>query len=366
MKYSFRLVTPLTNKSTELTKLVGLKNSIFLAGPCPRTNFSDDWRFEAFEILNDLGFTGTVITPTNENYSRMTSEFGLSKMDALKAQTNWERIAMHLATAIVFWIPRSEKNPARTTNIELGEWYKKPGTWFGWPEGAIHNEYISLKLAEQSRVYFDDLRTLLNVVVDSIQRRTPVQWFTSDTHFSQQRTLELSRRPFVDVKEMDLTIISNWNKNVKPRDIVYHAGDFIDPDKISKLKSLLDNLNFGKLHWTLGNYDRKVVTEINNIVKNYDRPIFIYDINNLCRVATKNNKFVIVHEPTDNSYQIQPDEIVLFGHIHGRSFAKRNGFDLAADYHRYTPINEEQVDWFANAMKYWDENVFSDKVKIQS
>ena len=59
------------------------KNTIFLAGPCPRKDYSDDWRFEAFEILEKLGFEGNVITPTNKNYWKMEVELGLDKMDAL-------------------------------------------------------------------------------------------------------------------------------------------------------------------------------------------------------------------------------------------------------------------------------------------
>jgi len=47
----------------------------------------------------------------------------------------------------------------------------------------------------------------------------------------------------------------------------------------------------------------------------------------------------------------------------GRSFAKRNGFDLGTDYHHYTPISIDDVMWFVNAMQYWDENVYTDKVK---
>lgn len=36
---------------------------------------------------------------------------------------------MHAASVILFWIPRSDKNPARTTNVEFGEWYKKEGVY---------------------------------------------------------------------------------------------------------------------------------------------------------------------------------------------------------------------------------------------
>ena len=344
-----------------MTTLQDLHGSIFLAGPCPRVNFSDDWRNEAYQILDKLGFSGTVISPTNPNYKKLVG-------NAREAQTTWERNAMHAASAIVFWIPRSEKKPARTTNIEFGEWYKKSGVFVGWPDGAIHNEYLDCKLKEQNKQHFETLVSLLDYVVSVMKRKKPSSYFTSDTHFKQQRTLELSRRPFVNVAEMDLTMLSNWNKTVSDNDIVYHAGDFIDPAKITHLEALLNDLNFKQLHWTLGNYDRKIRSEIEAVIKKIRRPVFLYDVDAPCHCVLhsgdKEQKFVIAHEPVDFAVKADPDEIVLYGHIHGRAFAKRNGFDLATDYHRYTPISESDVMWFANAMNYWDQNVFTDQVKI--
>lgn len=43
---------------------------------------------------------------------------------------------------------------------------------------------------------------------------------------------------------------------------------------------------------------------------------------------------------------------------------ERLGFDLAADYHNFTPISMEQVEWFANAIQYWDHNVFCEKASV--
>ena len=75
--------------------------------------------------------------------------------------------------------------------------------------------------------------------------------------------------------------------------------------------------------------------------------------------VSNGDKYVVVHEPNDFAINASPDEIVLFGHIHGRSFAKRNGFDLGIDYHGYSPISLNDVSWYKNAMKHWDENVYS-------
>jgi len=365
--YKFNIIKPIANG--KYTRLSGLRNSIFLAGPCPRDDYSDDWRFEAFDILEDLGFTGNVITPTNPEYKTFETANNLTHEAMLMKQTSWERIAMHSASAIVFWIPRTENQPARTTNIEFGEWYKKDSIFIGWPDGALHNEYISLKMREQGKTRSSTLREVLKNAVDALSRQTTM-FFIADTHFKQQRTLELSRRPFRDVDEMDLTMISNWNKAVTMNDIVYHGGDFIDPEHITQLQSLLDSLNFKELHWTLGNYDRKILPEIQSAIDSYvkrsGRLVKLYESGKCDLIGPSGRRYVIVHEPVDFQYDIPNDVIVLFGHIHGRSFAKRNGFDLAADYHRYTPLSIEQVEWFANAMKYWDENVYADRVNVKA
>ena len=356
-----KIVEPFNPTTGKFNSLYGCKNAIFLAGPCPRSDFTDDWRIEAFSVLEQLGFDGIVITPTNPNFKRMTAEFGFTQDLAREKQVAWERAAMHVASAIVFWIPRDDAHPARTTNYEFGEWYKKPHVFVGWPDGAEHNEYMACKLKEQKKTYFRTLDGVLSTAVEAL-RENAGPWFTSDTHFSQQRTLELSRRPFVDTVEMDYEMISNWNKRITMHDEVVHAGDFIDPEKVDMLKAFLSFLNFKTLHWVLGNYDRKIKDQIEQIVADSGRDVRLYDHD--YRLSDGKNSYVVVHEPNDFEIAASPEDIILYGHIHGRAFAKRNGFDLGIDYHRYSPINIEQVKWFTNAMKYWDQNVYSDSCNV--
>ena len=73
-------------------------------------------------------------------------------------------------------------------------------------------------------------------------------YFIADTHFGQERTLLLSRRPFSSVKEMDLIMCMNWNMTVKPEDTVYVLGDF-------GIMDILPLLN-GKKILIKGNYER--------------------------------------------------------------------------------------------------------------
>lgn len=356
-----RTLEPFNPATGKFNSLYGCRNAIFLAGPCPRHDFSDDWRHEAFTALERLGFDGVVITPTNPSFKQMTGEFGFTQEQAREKQVAWERAAMHIASAIVFWVPRDEEHPARTTNYEFGEWYKKPHVFVGWPDGAEHNEYMACKLKEQGKHHYSTLDGVLRSAVTALGKSTG-PWFTSDTHFSQQRTLELSRRPFADVTTMDYEMISNWNKHITMHDDVVHAGDFIDPEKASMLKSFLSFLNFKTLHWVLGNYDRKIKGQIEQIAASSGRDIWLYEHD--YRLSDGENSYVVVHEPNDFEIKAAPEDIILYGHIHGRSFAKKNGFDLGIDYHQYSPISIEQVKWFTNAMKHWDQNVYSDSCNV--
>lgn len=334
-----------------------MNNSIFLAGPCPRKDYSNDWRNEAFRILEELGFDGNVITPTNDRFQELRDNYG---NDALVQQTRWEYEAMKKASAIVFWVDRHINRgfPAFTTNIEFGDWYDKPGTYFGFPDGADKNEYLKVRLDMVGKPYYTELKDVLKAAVDALNR--PGQrFFTSDTHFSQERTRELSRRPFPNLYEMDLEMISNWNKAVTMNDTVYHAGDF---GNIETMRDILSCLNYKTLVLVLGNYDRKIVSEIENELSMLGRDVVISSVESF---EEDGKTYYVVHEPDEGTYVPEyPDNIVLYGHIHGRAFAKRNGFDLATDYHRYTPISMEQVKWFANAIQYWDHNVFCDKASV--
>lgn len=360
--YKFKLVVPPEDwGNPESAGLDNIHNAIFLAGPCPRKNYDEDWRYEAYDILDELGFDGVVISPTNSNYANGLNHYGPEQ--ALSFQTAWERIAMKTASSIVFWIPRSEKFPALTTNIEFGEWYTKEGVFVGWPDDALKCEYIGVKMGERGMTPEHDLRALLTTAVEYV-RKEGTYFFTADTHFGQQRTLELSRRPFKDVMEMDLEMMSNWNKRVNCNSFVIHAGDFIDPELKEQLWFYIGNLNFKQLDWVLGNYDRKIADYINQFAvefnnSNPDRKIVIHE--GPMHVQANGNKYVVVHEPNDIEFEKESDETVLFGHIHGRAFAKRDGFDLATDYSRYTPLSLSDVEWYRNAMKYWDDNVYSDR-----
>ena len=174
-------------------------------------------------------------------------------------------------------------------------------------------------------------------------------FFTSDTHFSGKRTLELSKRPFKDINEMDSAIIENWNSKVTNDDTVYHLGDFGEPGMIRLL--------YGKEIFFLPGitYDTK---EVIDELKHLDERIHIIRRNEVVLYGGKN--YVLVHEPetAKSNYTF-----FLYGHIHKLQMVKRNGLCVSQDAHHFCPISLEEVEFYRNAIEnFYDENVFIEKL----
>lgn len=340
------------NSKHEFTLLNNCKNAIFLAGPCPRNPNEDDfWRPQAIQILKDIGFNGVVLNPTNKYYDE-------SDTNHLEKQTKWEYEAMHKASAIVFWIERSDEHPSLTTNIEFGNWIGKPSVYYGWSKSAIHNSYIENRLNMLGLKRYSTLRSMLIQVVKDLNRKSQ-KWFLSDTHFSQQRTLELSKRPFINTFEMDMEMISNWNKTIRMNDTVYFLGDFGETFDYLRL------LNYGELKFVLGNYERKtkdgvdISSESKKKLRSY-KNVSVFDRADLQIELSDGKVVTLVHEPiAPSEYKSDySDKLYLYGHIHGRSFYKKNGTDVGVDIHGFAPISEDEIIWRLNAIQYLDENVW--------
>lgn len=101
----------------------------------------------------------------------------------------------------------------------------------------------------------------LEKILNTIENPKSKVWFTSDTHFNEERTMNLWKRPFQGVEAMNNTIIENWNAKISKNDVVYHLGDFGD-------FKFLSELNFKKMYFLLGNYDKKLKIPENEKVLN--------------------------------------------------------------------------------------------------
>lgn len=176
-------------------------------------------------------------------------------------------------------------------------------------------------------------------------------WFTADNHFGHERTLELSKRPYSSVEEMNWDMVKKWNSVVGKDDIVYHLGDFGDYE-FAKL------LN-GEIHLLFGNYDSKYFEDYKGsrdyLLSHYGFKSFSIALE---KVELFNDKlYSLVHEPNNAN----PHRFKLFGHIHGLQMVKRNGLNVGVDCHNFYPIDLETVEFYRNAIEnHYDEEVFSD------
>ncbi len=322
--------------------------SIFLAGPTFRIHKGDNkppisWRDEAVQFLEEQGFNGNVFIPEFEN-DVFPSDFTLSR------QVDWEIQFLNYADVILFWIPRDLKVlPAFTTNIEFGEWMSSGKIVIGAPPEAPKNDYIRERCARKDIPWYNTLKSCVNAGLELLNKIRSSKalsniWFTADTHFGNERTNILSKRPFSSIEEMDWTIVKNWNNVVQPNDIVYHLGDFGNPSMINILKGK-------KIYLVPGNYDKDEIilklTAFSNRVEvlNKQTP-FNYD----------GTTYTLSHEPLK---EIETNTFNLFGHIHKLQMVKKRGLNVGTDCHHFTPIDMKIIQFYRTAiLNHYDENVF--------
>jgi len=309
--------------------------SIFLAGPTYRidekTHKKIEWRKEAIELLKKAGFDGIVYEP-------IYFEDNLPEGWTYEKQVSWEIQMLNRASCILFWIPRDlEELPGFTTNIEFGRFMLSKRVVAGAPDEAPKNEYIQNMCERYGTKWENTLEKCVNNAIDmckGIKEHEAKVWFTSDTHFDCERTLELSKRPFSDVEEMNNAIVHNWNSVVGAEDTVVHLGDFGNAEFAKILN--------GQIMLLKGNYDKedKSFSAWSILENNYPITKGIY----------------LVHEPENAEYD---DVFYLFGHIHKLQMVKENGLNVGTDCHNFTPIDMDTVNFYKNAIdNHYDENVF--------
>ena len=146
-------------------------------------------------------------------------------------------------------------------------------------------------------------------------------FFIADLHFDDVNIMNYENRDFVDVWNMNKTIIDNWNKTVKDEDSVYLIGDIGNDKYIRQLN--------GTKYLIKGNHD----VETNDYYRNigfkevYDLPI-IFD-----------GFWILSHEPLYVNKNMPYANI--FGHVHNNpnyNSVSSHGFCVSVERIDYTPI----------------------------
>ena len=171
-------------------------------------------------------------------------------------------------------------------------------------------------------------------------------WCTADTHFSFQRALEHSKRPFPDVLSMDSVLIKYWNDRIAKDDIVFHLGDFGDYE-------IAPFLN-GQIVLIPGNHERADKNFIN--YHNY-----FHDVTQDKTTLDYNGYHItMAHEPSlVRNTQIDKTHINLFGHLHKLCMIKPYGINVGVDCHNFKPVDFETILFYhEQLLTYYDDEVF--------
>lgn len=322
------------------------RKMVFLAGPIQG---AENWQLRAINDLAD--FDIYIANPRREKNDNFV----------YARQVDWETEHLRRADIVMFWLPPEAehiegRSYAQTSRFELGEWLGRtdfnrlPGkkVIVGAAPGFSGRRYFCQRAAHSPLEVYDSYEETINTVRRELSKPLPCKrvFFTSDTHFGSARTLELSRRPFADVEEMNRTLVANWNRTVNPGDDVWHLGDFGDLKWVPALN--------GTIHLILGNY------EIDTAKQNPDyrrRLETVFAGVELSReiVTADGEKLHLSHKPSGHN----PEMFNAFGHIHGRQTCKKFGIDVGVDAHAYTPLSEADLLFYKKAIfECFDEEVF--------
>lgn len=137
-----------------------IKNSIFLAGPTPRTGTPvPSWRPEALRALEKAGFDGLVFVPEYKNQFNYLEK---STPVDFMSQVEWEYRALENCDLIAFWVPRSKHLPGFTTNVEFGSYVRSNRIIYGRPDDAEKTDYLDwLYTRIAKRLIYNDLEQLM-------------------------------------------------------------------------------------------------------------------------------------------------------------------------------------------------------------
>ena len=173
-------------------------------------------------------------------------------------------------------------------------------------------------------------------------------YFTSDLHFGHYNICRFCNRPFLSRKEMDDTLIQNWNSVVPEDGIVICCGDLTLAHKpnYKEYWYYIKKLN-GLIYLTRGNHDIIPLGDYFDLNDETQQKLKL-SVHDKMLVKTNDALIYAEHYPClafNGDYQV-------FGHIHtlanGKCYGKdapvidklsNNQYDVGVDQNNYRPIS---------------------------
>ena len=167
-------------------------------------------------------------------------------------------------------------------------------------------------------------------------------YFTADQHFGHANIIRLCSRPFADVREMDETLMENWNRRVTNRDTIYIVGDLFFRNEVPA-EEYLKRLK-GKKHLILGNHDSMWVRRVNLAE-------YFLSVERLAEIEAGRRKFVLCHYPMMSWNGMGRGSFMIHGHVHESTRAQYwpilqnnpNILNAGVDINHFSPVSFEEM-----------------------
>ncbi len=162
-------------------------------------------------------------------------------------------------------------------------------------------------------------------------------FFTADLHLFHENVIKYCKRPFANIDEMHEGLISNWNSNVRPQDIVYIIGDVSFTKDMTLLEAVFNRLNGTKI-LICGNHDKHMLK--------YERFRALFQsIHQMLEIKINNQNITMCHYAMRVWNKSHYGALHLYGHSHGSMPDDPHSLsiDVGVDCHNYTPISYDRV-----------------------
>ena len=189
-----------------------------------------------------------------------------------------------------------------------------------------------------------------------------MRWFISDLHLFHKRIINrYGRSEFNSIDEMHTKIITEWNKNIKNKDVVYIVGD-ISFGSYEDTKSFIDKLNGNKI-LIRGNHDYRFTSK--DIIN-----MGFIDVRDFLRIKLSNTvEILLSHYPYAVPwykllyyklfkkhnyrpyYQHYPNDRGLYlihGHHHGGPKFNDRNINVSCETLNYKPLSESEICKYIN------------------
>jgi calcineurin-like phosphoesterase family protein len=185
---------------------------------------------------------------------------------------------------------------------------------------------------------------------------SPEVYYTSDTHWNHQSMVIYGWRPFSTVEDMNDMLLTAWNEQVRPKDIVFHLGDWAMGNAAAGLEFV--RKVHGTVHLITGNHDAPWVGHRDALkVQRQWLDAGFASISPFARRRIYGRNVLLSHFPyegdhrTDkigedrfNQYRLRDEGLpLLHGHVHDLWRVRGRQINVGVDVWAWAPVHQDML-----------------------